>query len=155
MGQEEILLTAYCGLYCGDCIRYRMTAAALARDLSGELANIGFDQYARITKKSVSSLGQLDGVLQFLNDLAQLQCMVACREGGDGCAGTCEVKTCAIAKGLKGCWDCEEFEACTRLDFLKPMHGEGPRINLKQIKEKGINDWARRRASCYPWNKDP
>ena len=155
MGREEILLTAYCGLYCGDCIRYRMRAADLAHGLAGELANIRFDRYARIKKRSVPSLGQLNGVLQFLNDLSQLQCMTSCRQGADGCLGTCEVKVCAISKGLHGCWECGAFEGCSRLDFLKPMHGEGPRLNLKQIKEMGIDDWSNSRAPCYPWNKDP
>jgi hypothetical protein len=37
MSKQEIELTAYCGLYCGDCIRYRSKAIDLAEDLAYEL----------------------------------------------------------------------------------------------------------------------
>ena len=37
MSKQEVELTGYCGLYCGDCIRYRSRAADLAEELLDEL----------------------------------------------------------------------------------------------------------------------
>ena len=53
MSKEEInLLTASCGFYCGDCLRYRSKAADLVRDLLVELRDTQFDKYARIKSSS-------------------------------------------------------------------------------------------------------
>ena len=48
MSKQEIELTAYCGLYCGDCVRYRSKASDLARELINELKNTEFDKYAEL-----------------------------------------------------------------------------------------------------------
>lgn len=59
---NEFELNAYCGLFCGDCIRYRMKASDLSAELLGELETIDFEQYARIKS---SPEKQLDPVKQF------------------------------------------------------------------------------------------
>ena len=46
MQNKDIELTAYCGLYCGDCIRYRSKASKLAFELKNELQRVEFDKYA-------------------------------------------------------------------------------------------------------------
>ncbi len=84
-------LTAYCGLYCGDCIRYRSKAADLARNLISELQEIQFDKYAEFKSGSTK---QFDAVKQFelyreccevLEAIIALQCNNPCRVGG-GCS---------------------------------------------------------------------
>ena len=57
---EEIELIGYCGLYCGDCIRYHSKASDLARELLSELQKTEFGKYAAI--KSSSATNQLDSV---------------------------------------------------------------------------------------------
>jgi hypothetical protein len=88
---KEIELIGYCGLYCGDCIRYHSRASDLARELLCELHNREFDKYAAI--KSSSATNQLDAVKKFehyreccevLEAIVALQCNNSCRIGG-GC----------------------------------------------------------------------
>jgi len=53
MNNREADLTAYCGLYCGDCIRYNSKASKLAYDLKEELQRVKFDKYAEVKSLSV------------------------------------------------------------------------------------------------------
>ena len=59
---DESALTAYCGLYCEDCIRYKSKASELAQNLLEEFKRCQFSEYAAIKS---SSAKQLDGVQAF------------------------------------------------------------------------------------------
>ena len=43
-----------------------------------------------------------------------------------------------MKKNIEGCWECNEFETCKKLDFLKPSHGDAHIENLRKIKKQGI-----------------
>jgi len=157
MSKQERELTAYCGLYCGDCIRYRSKLSILARDLLGELQNTEFDKYADIKS---SSAKQQDAVKQFkhyreccevLEAITALQCNTPCRVGGGCVTFSCEILECCQKKGFEGCWQCEIFEGCEKLESLKSIHGDSPQQNLKQIKELGLDRWAEHRCKPYIW----
>jgi len=47
-------------------------------------------------------------------------------------------RKCCQKKNLKGCWLCEEFETCKKLqgDLCK-VHGDGHLKNLRKIRKKG------------------
>ena len=62
-------LTAYCGLYCGDCIRYRSRASDLAKELAEELKKIKFNEYAKIKSSSLQTLKYYE---QFLSALKEI-----------------------------------------------------------------------------------
>lgn len=68
MRKEEIELTGFCGLYCGDCIRYKSKAADLARELSGELEKAHFDKYAKVKSASVKELESYNNLVLILRD---------------------------------------------------------------------------------------
>ena len=53
MNDQDNVLTAYCGLYCGDCIRYKSKAADLALELLNELKGINFANYVKVKRSSV------------------------------------------------------------------------------------------------------
>ena len=154
---EEIELIGYCGLYCGDCIRYRSKASDLARELLCELHATEFDKYAAIKS---NSLDQLDAVKKFdhygeccrvLEAIVALQCSSPCRIGG-GCAPPpCDVLACCGEKGFDGCWQCDEFEKCRRFESLREIHGDSPRQNLKTIRKFGLDKWVEHRHKCYIW----
>ncbi|RLF40821.1 MAG: hypothetical protein DRN12_04540 [Thermoplasmata archaeon] len=38
----------------------------------------------------------------------------------------------------QGCWGCEDFETCSKLDFLKPTHGDAHLKNLGKIRRYGV-----------------
>ena len=159
MSESDAQLTAYCGLYCGDCIRYRSRAADLARELISELQATEFDKYAGIKSGSAK---QLDAVKQFehyreccevLGAVAALQCNTPCRVGGGCPTFSCEILECCRRKGFEGCWQCEESEGCRRLESLKSIHGDSHQQNLKRIRELGLDRWAEHRCRPYIWQK--
>ncbi len=155
--REEIELIGYCGLYCGDCIRYRSKASDLARELLCELQATEFDKYAAIKSNSVD---QLDAVKKFehygecckvLEAIAALQCNSPCRISG-GCAPPpCDVLACCRKKGFDGCWQCDEFEKCEKFESFRAIYGDSPRQNLRTIKKFGLDKWVEHRHKCYIW----
>ena len=151
MNDQEIELTAYCGLYCGDCIRYRSKAADLARELENELQKVKFDGYAEVKSTSVKEFGYYKEFCRVLDVIAKLKCDTPCRAGGDGCLQPCEIKECVQSKNLEGYWKCNEFERCEKFEFLKPFHGDTPHKNLRKIKEYGFDRWVEHREKFYVW----
>ena len=151
MNNREIELTAYCGLYCGDCIRYKGRFADLARDLGNELQKVRFDKYAEAKSASVREFGNYKECREVLDAMVKLKCDIPCRAGGDGCVQPCEIKACVQLKGLEGCWQCDEFEGCGKFEFLKPICGDTPQQNLRKIKEYGLDGWAQYRGKYYAW----
>ena len=157
MSKENIELTAYCGLYCGDCLRYRSKAADLAKDLVSELQNTEFNKYAELKSGSTK---QFDAVKQFehykefcevLETIIALQCNNPCRVGGGCPTFSCEILECCQKKGFEGCWQCDEFENCGKFEPLKSIHGGSPQQNLKTIKELGLDKWVEHRQKSYVW----
>jgi len=51
MNHKESQLTAYCGLYCGDCIRFKCKTSDLSKCLLDEVNKNHFLEYARVKKK--------------------------------------------------------------------------------------------------------
>lgn len=146
-------LTGYCGLYCGDCIRYKSRISDLAKELLDELAECRYSDYAKIKKTNTPEFASYDAMIACLGAMARIKCEMPCGKGGDGCGGSCDIIRCVKDKSLSGCWECAEFETCGNLDFLIPFHGDVPLNNLRKIKEFGVNSWAKHRGKFYPWSK--
>ena len=151
MKQNERELTAFCGLYCGDCIRYKCRASDLANELLNEIDKLHFAEYANVKRTHTKEFENLDSLTSSLKAVLEIKCEIPCRLGGDGCGGTCEIIKCVKNKLLEGCWECDDFEGCDKFDFLKPFHRDVPINNLKRIKKHGIFNWAKHRDKCYPW----
>lgn len=147
----EAELTAYCGLYCGDCIRFRSETTQLARDLMSELQAVQFDKYAAVKSAAVKELEHYNECIQVLDTIVKLGCDTPCKAGGEGCLQPCEVKRCVESKNLDGCWECDMFETCDKFEFLRLVHGDTPRGNLRKIKKYGLEGWAKYREKFYPW----
>ena len=152
MNKQEIRLTAYCGLYCSDCIRYKNKFADLAQDLENELQKAIFDKYAEVKSASVKGFEHYKIFREVLAAIAKLKCDTPCRAGGDGCSQSCEIKKCVESKNLEGCWECNEFERCEKFKFLKPFHGDTAQKNLINIKEYGLDRWVEHREKFYLWS---
>ncbi|TFG92271.1 MAG: DUF3795 domain-containing protein [Syntrophobacterales bacterium] len=146
-------LTGYCGLYCGDCIRYRSRASELAADLLKEFENTQFAEYAKVKQSQIPDFQHYKGMVSLLAHISRLRCNVPCRLGGDGCMVSCPIMECVKGKAFEGCWECSEYKACQKLTFLKSFHGDTPLDNLDKIKEFGLRTWAKHRGNCYPWLK--
>ena len=130
-------LVAYCGLYCGDCFGYKGKIADLSRDLRKELRQSRFDRVAEsIPFKEFKHYKECYDVL---GALVKLRCKRACRNGGG--PPFCKMRNCCQKKGIEGCWQCEEFETCEKLDFLKSIHGEAHLKNLRRLKKTGVDSF--------------
>jgi hypothetical protein len=145
-------LTAFCGLYCGDCIRYQSKASDLASQLLNEFDKRHFKKYAEVKKHHTPEFENYDAVVHLLKAISAFSCQIPCRMGGDGCGGACKIIRCVKDKSYQGCWECGEFESCQNLNFLKPFHGDAPIQNLRKIREIGIENWASHREKCYLWS---
>ncbi len=130
-------LIAYCGLYCGDCRGYKGTIANLARDLNRELRRERFEGLAAALSKVpfFKALEHYPQCCEVLETLPKLRCKRTCR--GNGGPPHCAIRMCNREKGFDGCWGCDEFKTCLKLDFLKSGHGDAPIRNLAKIKRSG------------------
>lgn len=147
----ESELTAYCGLFCGDCIRYKSKGAKLAGELIAEFNSKNYSEYSKIKKENAAEFNHFESSLQLLTSISNFGCNIPCRAGGDGCGGNCKIIQCVREKLIAGCWECPVYENCPKLTFLKPFHGDGPLKNLKLIKKHGLENWENHREKCYTW----
>ncbi|MFC1951285.1 DUF3795 domain-containing protein [Chloroflexota bacterium] len=159
MSDSAFDLTAYCGLYCADCLhRLRSKASDLAQDLLAELDDSGFDKYAEAKSSSSNQPNRRDELKHYpefrniLETIIELKCGSPCRVGGGCPTFNCKIMECCISKGLDGCWQCDIFEACDQFDFLKLLHGNAPIENLKMIKKYGFDSWIEHRRKFYVWD---
>jgi len=130
-------LIAYCGLYCGDCFGYKGKVADLARDLRKELRQAKFDKVADgIPFKEFRHYKEC---YEVLGAMVKLRCNNACKGGGGN--PFCKVRKCCQKKGIEGCWQCDEFETCEKLDILSPIHGDANLMNLRKLKKQGVDNF--------------
>ncbi|MBC8390906.1 MAG: DUF3795 domain-containing protein [Actinobacteria bacterium] len=151
--EKDKNLIAYCGLYCGDCFSYRGKIADLSRDLRKELRQSRFDK----TAESLSSMSffkvfeNYPQCYEVLGALVKLRCKRACKGGGG--PPFCKIRKCTQKKGIEGCWECNEFETCEKLDFLKPNHGDAHIMNLRKIAKKGVSEFLKGKKYWYSKEK--
>ena len=80
-----------------------------------------------------------DECYKVLGAIVKFRCRKGCRAGGG--SPFCKIRKCAQKKEIEGCWLCEDFEECEKLDFLNPVHGDAHKKNLRKIKRKGKQDF--------------
>jgi len=132
-------LLGFCGLYCGDCFNYKGEIADLARDLRRKLRQVRFDRLSKGLSKFIKEFKDYDVCYRVLGAMVKLRCKRTCRGGGG--PPSCSIRRCCQRRSIEGCWECEEFETCTKLDFLKPLHGEAHLKNLRKIKRQGVSQF--------------
>jgi len=138
---EEKDLIAYCGLYCGDCFGYKGKIADLARDLRKELRQTKFSRIAQTMSETPFFAVYKDypQCYEVLGAMVKFRCKRTCRGGGG--PPVCKIRSCCQKKGIDGCWQCDEFETCQKLDFLKPSHVDAHIKNLKILKKAGVDSF--------------
>lgn len=143
-------LTTHCGIYCGDCPRYKAKFSDMCAELLDEFGKSHFSELAKILATKNDKFGKYDEMLSLLKTISALKCEMPCRAGG-GRGASCEVIVCNTARNIEGCWDCDEFGQCGKLDFLKPFCGDAPIGNLRKIRKYGADNWANHREKQYSW----
>ena len=138
MKQNKSLI-AFCGLYCGDCFFYKGEIADLARDLRKKLREAKFHQTYNEFSKFAKEFKNYPRCYEVLGAMVKMRCNKTCRNGGG--PPFCKIRKCCKEKGIEGCWECDEFEVCDKLDFLKPTHKDAHLKNLRKIKKQGIENF--------------
>ncbi len=138
---EEKDLIAYCGLYCGDCYQYQGKIADLARDLRKELRWGKFEERAaKMAENSFfAAFKNYPECYELLGAMVKFRCKRACRGGGG--PPVCRIRECCREKAIEGCWLCDEFESCKKMDFLKAFHEDAYIKNLKLLKKSGVDSF--------------
>lgn len=139
MSEQNKNLVAYCGLYCGDCFFYKGEIADLARDLRKKLREAKLNQNYKEFSKFAKEFENFNQCYEVLGAMVKMRCKRTCRNGGG--PPFCEVRKCCQKKNILGCWECEDFETCEKLDFLKPTHKDAHMKNLRIIKKNGVDEF--------------
>lgn len=147
--------TAYCGLYCSDCIPGdRRIYDAIERTLA-IFDEVGMERYAAFSTRKSQVFEQYPQAVAVLREILRLKCSGSCRQGPVselGCRPDCPIRVCVQEKGYDGCWECGEHRDCANLDGLKGFH---PSLHetLDTIAAEGIDAWVTKRRPHYPWNE--
>jgi hypothetical protein len=152
---ENRKYTAFCGLYCKDCIPSNGELFAAINKLMDLLDNLGFDHYAKFKSSRIKEFQNYETFRRLLTEMRKLKCETNCFEGPVseyGCNKNCRMRKCVIEKGIAGCWDCEAYKVCEKLEVHKKFH-PGMEHNLDMIKEFGLENWLDKRGKHYQWNK--
>lgn len=128
-------LVAYCGLYCGDCFFYKGEIAELAKQLRKKLREAKLTKNYMEFAKFAKEFRDFPTCYEVLGAMMRMRCK-GCRE--DGGPPFCRIRRCCLEKGFEGCWECDEYETCGKLDFLKPTHGDAHIRNLRRIRRVGV-----------------
>ena len=134
--QNEELI-AYCGLYCGDCHGYQQRVPDLARDLRKELRQTKYRKFAHFISQEKFGEGfkEYDKAYEVMGAMVKFRCKKGCRKGGGN--PFCKIRKCVQKKGFEGCWECDQFESCKKLEFLEGVHDQGHIKNLRRLMKKG------------------
>jgi len=126
MGRYE--LVAPCGDYCGGCGQYNGLIGETARQMR-ELADLyGFE----LRSEGAFDFRQFVKGLEWFIENAKCP---GCRQGG-GPPG-CEVRKCCVEKGLRICFECEEFPCSKSKEYADPDTMD----RYKRFREIGFEKW--------------
>jgi hypothetical protein len=118
----------HCGLWCGSCAVGNGTIRDLARRLEKLTKDYGIREwgpceidYTRFHKD-----------LRLIHD--QPLC-AGCLKGGG--KSDCEIRACAVEKGLDECTECGDISNCSNRKVLDTMRAGGLRVGMVVKNEKG------------------
>jgi len=145
-------LTAYCGLYCGDCIPSNTRLFELLEELRELATELHLDDYTELISHRDAAFADYPVFENILTLLAGLRCPAPCRGGGG--RPTCLVRECVRDRSFEGCWECPDRSGCALLDPLRAFHAKTIDGNLDAIAEHGMDGWTDIRGSHYPWPRE-
>ena len=136
---ENIHYIPYCGLDCRNCLIFTAEIADLAKELKKQLIQYDFSRVAQGLSTILEKFREFKNYKQcyeVLEAMDRLRCERVCREGGG--SAVCRIRICCQNMNINGCWECQEFESCDMLEYLKPVNEDAPVKNLRILKNKGV-----------------
>ncbi|MBN1677714.1 MAG: DUF3795 domain-containing protein [Candidatus Thermoplasmatota archaeon] len=128
---------AYCGLWCGSCSVGNGTVNELSRRCAQTITDYGVNEWG---PKEVD----YKAMLKALAIVSTMGPCLGCLKGG-GRTG-CEIRACAIKKGITECVDCADQDSCPNGKILHHMRSGALRVGMK-VKDKAgdsskiLADW--------------
>ncbi|MDH5447573.1 MAG: DUF3795 domain-containing protein [Candidatus Bathyarchaeota archaeon] len=132
--EKESELVAYCGIYCRLCDYY----TGRIRDSVENLLEI-FKSHAELklfsdTAKAFDFENFVKGLEWLSNEISP--CVGGCRGGGGW--EDCPLRKCCIERGVKLCYECNDFPCETLKKFPKRVK------ELNEIRNMGLESWIKR-----------
>lgn len=133
-------LVGWCGAYCGECGMYKgRIITKVAADLRELIEAHNYPEW-------VPQYGGIDfnfkefqkGVTYFTKETSGCYCQSPCKDGG-GVPG-CKIKECAERRGVKVCFECNEYPCELIEEFLKGKDAERAK-EYDRFKELGMENW--------------
>ena len=136
----------HCGLYCENCaVKAKVEPAA--KILYDEMKKAGFETFINMI------LGG-EGFWPFLKNLAESGMCISCQEGSGN--PNCEVRKCAVKKGIEICALCESYPCEKFNDFFQGY--PALKTDNALLREKGMDAWAQlqdeRRARGFTYTDE-
>ncbi len=126
MGKYD--LVAPCGDYCGGCGQYNKLISKTAKQMR-EFADLyGFE----FRSEGTFNFNQFIKGLEWFIEKAQCS---GCKQGGG--PAWCEVKKCCFEKGLRICFECDEFP-CSKIEKVADPDTMD---RYKRFQEIGFERW--------------
>lgn len=132
--EKESELIAYCGIYCRLCDYYTGRIRDSVKDLLEIVKSHSELKLFADTAKAFDFENFVKGLEWLSNETSP--CIGGCRGGGGW--GDCPFRKCCIEKGLKFCFECEDFPC----DMVK-QYGNRVKV-LNEIVELGVENWIRK-----------
>jgi hypothetical protein len=151
MTEDDTNMIAYCGLYCEECPSYTGIIPDLARDLRKALRTYRYDKIsgalAEMGYPMFDVYKNYQAAYDVMGALVKMRCGKGCKGGGGN--PFCKIRKCAQKQEYSGCWDCDGFKNCSKLDELLPTHGDAHRKNVRIIKRKGVDGFLKGKKNWY------
>jgi hypothetical protein len=128
---------AYCGLWCGSCSVGNGTVNELSRMCAKTITDYGVNEWG---PKEVD----YEVVLRDLAVIGTMEPCHGCLKGGG--RTNCEIRACAVEKGLAECVDCADKDSCPNGKIVHHMRSGALRVGMK-VKDKAgdsskiLADW--------------
>ena len=133
--EKESELVAYCGIYCRLCDYYTGRIRDSARNLLEIVESHGELKLFADTAKAFDFENFVKG-LEWISDEIS-PCVGGCRGGGGW--GDCPLRKCCIEKGVKFCYECNDFSCETLKNFPKRVD------ELDEIKKIALESWIKQK----------
>jgi hypothetical protein len=136
----------FCGIWCGSCAVGNGGLTQLAGGLRQLLADYDVPRWTSV------EIGW-EAFLKALDSLKQGVSCAGCREGGG--RDNCEIRACALGRGLKHCTDCASFPSCDHSAIMDHMRSGAAKIGLSvlmpgQNPDSILQDWTRALPARWP-----
>lgn len=132
---KESELVAYCGIYCRLCDYYTGTIRDAARNLREVVKSHSELKLFADTAKVFDFENFVEG-LEWISKEINL-CVGGCRGGGGW--GDCPLRKCCVERGIRFCYECDNFPCETLKRFPKRVE------ELKEIMEMQLENWVKRK----------